>query len=110
MNTKPARKIICRKCNGTGTVERFLDHDGGVCYDCNGEGKIAYVAGSKSKMVRVTAADLEVGLRVRATNKTAAETVVDFHRHPELPTVTVVTTDAGEYLLNPTFTSTLVLA
>ena len=110
MNTKPARKINCHKCSGTGTVERFLDHEGGVCFDCNGTGRIAHVAGSKSKLVRVNVTDLEIGLQVRATNKTATETVVDFRRHADLPAVTVVTTDAGEYLLSPAFTSTLVLA
>ena len=110
MNTKSARRINCHKCSGTGTVERFLDYEGGVCFDCNGTGKIAHIAGGKSKPVRVNVADLQIGLRVRATNKTTAETVVDFRRHPELPVVTVVTTNAGEYLLNPTFTSPLVLA
>lgn len=111
MNTSTARKIDCHKCNGTGIVDRFLDHDGGVCYDCNGEGRIAYVAGSKSKMVRVTVADIEVGLRIRHTTKSTPETITGFHRHPELPAVTVVTTDAGsEYTLGPVTTSPLVLA
>src|SRR5690606_16423315 len=111
MNTTPARKINCHKCSGTGTVERFLDYEGGICFDCNGTGRIAHVSGSTTKQIRVNVADLAIGLRVRATNKANAETVVDFRRHPELPIVTVATTDAGnEYLLNPNFQSPLVYA
>lgn len=39
MNT--TQRVACPKCSGTGTVTRFLDHDGGVCYDCGGKGTIA---------------------------------------------------------------------
>lgn len=35
--------IPCPKCGGTGTVSRFLDYKGGVCFDCNGAGEVADV-------------------------------------------------------------------
>lgn len=46
MSTQPpvTRRVACPKCAGTGIVSRFLDHDGGVCYDCTGTGTIATAA------------------------------------------------------------------
>ncbi len=34
------RQISCPKCSGTGIVQRFLDHESGVCFDCNGSGSL----------------------------------------------------------------------
>jgi len=31
-------KVTCTKCNGTGIVQCYMHHDGGVCYDCQGVG------------------------------------------------------------------------
>ena len=30
----------CPKCSGTGTISRFLDFHGGICFDCGGVGTI----------------------------------------------------------------------
>ena len=97
MNTKTsARKINCHKCNGTGTVERYLDVKAGVCFDCNGTGTTTYVEGSSKQIIFIKRDMVEVGLRVRGTAKNApVETVASFGRHPEFGDVTIVTTDAG---------------
>lgn len=39
--TRTARRVACPKCSGTGIVDRFLDYEGGVCFDCNGTGALA---------------------------------------------------------------------
>lgn len=42
----------CTKCHGTGLIERFGNIDGGICYDCNGTGKVTKkVAASKGTFI-----------------------------------------------------------
>jgi len=36
--TKTAKK--CLRCEGTGTVEKWMSHHNGVCYLCNGTGSV----------------------------------------------------------------------
>lgn len=44
-------QVTCPKCSGTGIVERFGHVKGGVCFDCNGTGKLtASLRPSSSKV------------------------------------------------------------
>lgn len=47
MNTTASPQTTCPKCHGTGTITRFLDYKGGVCFDCGGSGHVAVARGHR---------------------------------------------------------------
>jgi DnaJ-class molecular chaperone len=72
--TRPAtRRVACPKCAGTGTVSRFLDHDGGVCYDCNGAGTIPTAARPTGRKLDRRKVARAVGDAVLAGDEVALE-------------------------------------
>lgn len=60
------KRIACPKCQGTGIVSRFLDHDGGVCYDCSGVGTIAAVVRAAGRKLDPRKVARAIGDAVRA--------------------------------------------
>lgn len=109
--TKTQPQIPCPKCSGTGTVARFLDHDGGRCYDCDGAGTItaAPVVRGRRRWVRVAPEMVVVGLVVRSLQRVEPETVARVYVD-ELGW-TVMVTDAGnEYAVHPAHSPQVVLA
>ena len=108
------RDEVChrRRSKERGIVEQFLDHNGGICYDCDGTGRIKHVAGASRRRIIPKQGDLSVGLRVRALTKGApVETVTSLHRDPDFGWSMIVTTDAGnEYPVDDLYPTQIRLA
>lgn len=51
MATNTTRTVSCPKCSGSGIVQRFGHVKNGVCFDCNGTGRIAAYARPSTRKV-----------------------------------------------------------
>lgn len=50
----PSHPLFCTKCEGTGYVAYYANYSNGVCFDCNGTGKMREGSRSRAQEVDTT--------------------------------------------------------
>lgn len=64
---------FCPKCNGYGTIDRYVNLNGGICHMCNGSGEVTEAQYRAIELARSTARE-----RAYAVNATYAATMAAY--------------------------------